>query len=61
MPCHGNAELLGALRTKFGFENGLCASDAGDINSIQHFRVASDKPHAAAIAIKAGMDQVRAA
>eukprot|EP00036_Acanthoecidae_sp_10tr_P008832 CAMPEP_0182916124 /NCGR_PEP_ID=MMETSP0105_2-20130417/756_1 /TAXON_ID=81532 ORGANISM="Acanthoeca-like sp., Strain 10tr" /NCGR_SAMPLE_ID=MMETSP0105_2 /ASSEMBLY_ACC=CAM_ASM_000205 /LENGTH=786 /DNA_ID=CAMNT_0025053053 /DNA_START=1 /DNA_END=2361 /DNA_ORIENTATION=- len=57
MPCHGNAELLGALRNKFGFGNGLCASDAGDINSIAGYRVARNKSEAGAIAVKAGMDQ----
>jgi beta-glucosidase len=57
MPCHGNAALIGALRGVFGFGDGLCASDAGDINSIQHFGVAPSAAHAAAIAVTAGMDQ----
>lgn len=57
-PCHGNHELLTeALRNTFGFDKGLCASDAGDINRIIAYRLAQDKPHAAAISLNAGMDQ----
>lgn len=40
MPCHGNKKLLTALRETFGFGNGLCASDAGDIGHIEAFGVA---------------------
>jgi beta-glucosidase-like glycosyl hydrolase len=35
MPMHANHELLtGALRTVFGFGDGLCASDAGDVSGV---------------------------
>lgn len=58
MPCHGNYDLLTtALRQQFGFADGLCASDAGDIAALQHFNIVPDKVHAAAWAINAGMDQ----
>eukprot|EP00040_Diaphanoeca_grandis_P036271 m.230725 g.230725 ORF g.230725 m.230725 type:complete len:681 (-) comp33587_c1_seq5:791-2833(-) len=57
MPCHGNADLIRALRETFGFGNGLCASDAGDISSIASYGVAKDTMHAGAIALNAGMDQ----
>eukprot|EP00051_Salpingoeca_urceolata_P004956 m.69158 g.69158 ORF g.69158 m.69158 type:complete len:805 (+) comp13959_c0_seq1:103-2517(+) len=57
-PCHGNHELLTvALREKFGFGEGLCASDAGDISHLQSYRIVPDATHAAAWAINAGMDQ----
>lgn len=57
MPCHANGVMLGALRNLFGFGDGLCASDAGDINHITAYGVAADSMHAAALAINAGMDQ----
>ena len=57
MPCHGNKELLDALRNTFGFGGGLCASDAGDINRILAYKVVGDKAAAGARALKAGMDQ----
>jgi beta-glucosidase-like glycosyl hydrolase len=34
MPCHANIELNRALREVFGFDKGLCASDAGDVSSV---------------------------
>jgi hypothetical protein len=46
------------LRYTFGFAGGLAASDAGDINGIAHqYHVAANATVAAAIALKAGMDQ----
>eukprot|EP00041_Stephanoeca_diplocostata_P013637 m.240352 g.240352 ORF g.240352 m.240352 type:complete len:814 (+) comp19412_c0_seq2:86-2527(+) len=57
MPCHGNKKLLTALRETFGFGNGLCASDAGDIGHIEAFGVAGSRMEAGAVALRAGMDQ----
>ena len=58
MPCHGNHELLTeALRNSFGFDKGLCASDAGDISRLVAYHIVPDKTAAGAWAINAGMDQ----
>merc|ERR1719174_918898 len=57
MPCHANKELNQALRDAFGFGQGLCASDAGDVSSVARYRVAPDQVHAGALAMNAGMDQ----
>ena len=57
LPMHANGPLLSALRNDFGFDGGLCASDAGDVASVAHFHVANDTRSAGVLAIKAGMDQ----
>jgi beta-glucosidase len=58
MPMHANKDLLtGALRQAFGFGDGLCASDAGDVSGVAGFRVAADQVHAGALAMNAGTDQ----
>ena len=59
MPMHANAELNRALREVFGFGDGLCASDAGDVSGVKNFHVAKDQLHAGAMALNAGTDQVR--
>ena len=57
MPMHANAELNRALREVFGFGDGLCASDAGDVSGVKNFHVAKDQLHAGAMALNAGTDQ----
>ena len=64
LPSHGNYELLTeALRERFGFQNGLCASDAGDVSAIKTFGIVQAKGDcdtacaAGAWALNAGIDQ----
>lgn len=58
MPMHANHDLLtGALRGVFGFGDGLCASDAGDVSGVAGYKVAADQLHAGAMALNAGTDQ----
>ena len=57
MPMHANAELNRALRVVFGFGDGLCASDAGDVSGVAGYKVAKDQLHAGAMALNAGTDQ----
>jgi beta-glucosidase len=56
VPMTANAELLrGWLRQKLGF-NGVIISDYNAIAELIHHGVAADKPAAAALALKAGVD-----
>eukprot|EP00980_Cylindrotheca_fusiformis_P029370 scaffold23456_cov144-Cylindrotheca_fusiformis.AAC.4 len=56
IPCHANAWLLNAtVRESFGFQ-GLMISDCNDVSVLQDFRMASNISHAAAMALRAGVD-----
>jgi beta-glucosidase len=56
VPCHANKWLLNdTMRNSFGF-HGIVMSDCNDINVLQDFLMASNLSHAAAIALKAGVD-----
>ena len=55
IPCHGNAYLLNDMRAKFGF-NGIMLSDCNDIGVLMDYRFAANRSHAAALALKAGLD-----
>lgn len=57
VPCHGSEYLIDTvLRKQFGFSNGVALSDCNDIGVLVDFRVAANVSHAAAIALKAGVD-----
>ncbi len=57
VPCHGNRYLLQTVfRERFGFADGVALSDCNDIGALVDFRLAANRSHAAAIALKAGVD-----
>ena len=56
VPPHANTWLLNeTMRQTFGFQ-GIVMSDCNDVNVLQDFRMATNLSHAAAIALKAGVD-----
>jgi len=57
VPMHGNRWMIDQkLRQDFGFGNGVALSDCNDVGELYHFRFATNLSHAAALAIKAGVD-----
>jgi len=57
IPAHGNGGLIGGVyREKYGFGEGVTLSDCNDIGVLQDFRIANNRSHAAALALKAGVD-----
>jgi beta-glucosidase len=56
VPCHANVWLLNTtMRNAFQFE-GVMVSDCNDVAVLQDFRMASNISHAAAMALRAGVD-----
>ena len=57
VPCHANDWLINdVLRDAFGFGKGVALSDCNDIGVLEDFRIAANRSHAAALALKAGVD-----
>jgi beta-glucosidase len=57
VPCHANEWLINdVLRDAFGFGKGVALSDCNDIGVLADFRIAANRSHAAALALKAGVD-----
>ena len=56
IPCHGSTYLLNeTMRTNFDFK-GIMLSDCNDIGVLVDYRFAANRSHAAALALKAGLD-----
>lgn len=56
VPCHASKWLLNdTLRNSFAFD-GVMLSDCNDVGVLQDFRMAANLSHAAALALKAGVD-----
>lgn len=57
IPVHGNRWLIEKkLRKDFGFGDGVALSDCNDVGALYHYRFAANRSHAAALALKAGVD-----
>jgi len=58
VPSHANTALLtGVMRERFGFWGGIIASDDSDTAHLVDIRVAANTSQAAALAVRARMDQ----
>ena len=56
VPCHANTWLLNTtMRQTLGFK-GIMLSDCNDVGVLEYFRMAANQSHAAALALRAGVD-----